>query len=190
MKQLFRFHKGGLQESLNTTIEVKDFFDLTKIVRHELDDNYACVSISKDPIIDTRLPNDWNNAEYMVNVSTYNDGNTYPIGYTNVPSLDYSESVSTHHVDNNKETMIKELIEQYRNETSYMSANRQSHQAFNQLLSFGKDVVPLVQKELESNHTDLICLLEVLYPDNIPYKGYVSKHQARKMWLSVLNEIL
>lgn len=103
-----------------------------------------------------------------------------------VDSLGYdSEIVSAQHIDDNKEKIIKELIEQYRNETSHMSANRQSHQAFKQLLSFGKDVVPYVKKELESNHTDLICLLEVLYPDNIPYNGYVSKHQARKMWLSV-----
>jgi hypothetical protein len=35
---LFRFHRGSLEESLKTTVIIKNFNDLTKYIVHDIDD--------------------------------------------------------------------------------------------------------------------------------------------------------
>lgn len=89
MKHLFRFHRGGLQESLDTTVEVQDVREIELLVRKALDDENATVFINDTPIDDDRLPSEWNRTEYMVMVNHTRWGQ-YPVGYTNVPSPDYS----------------------------------------------------------------------------------------------------
>lgn len=81
MKYLFRFHRGGLQESLDTTIEVTNKNDIVTATKKELGVDDLKIYISKKQIIDTRLPNDWNNTEYLVIVNI--NGTIYPIGYSN-----------------------------------------------------------------------------------------------------------
>lgn len=82
MKHLFRFHRGGLQESLDTTVEVQDVSEIELLVRKALDDENASVFINATPIDDNRLPHEWNHTEYMVMVNHTRWGQ-YPAGYAN-----------------------------------------------------------------------------------------------------------
>lgn len=58
MKKLFRFHRGGLAESLTTTREVADLQDLKCVIRsiYPFVSNIR-ISLAKDK--DERLPPEW-----------------------------------------------------------------------------------------------------------------------------------
>ena len=53
--KLFRRHRGGLSESLSTTIEVKNLKELKKYIKSELGFSRN-VKIKEDPVKDRRLP--------------------------------------------------------------------------------------------------------------------------------------
>lgn len=67
MKKLFRFHRGSLADSLATTIEVKDFYDLMEKVKAEYT---VCrlenIRIDKKALVDDRLPEEWDNISFYV----------------------------------------------------------------------------------------------------------------------------
>lgn len=83
MKKLFRLHKGGFLESLETTKEVADIDDILNIVR----ESYSYYSISSvsisinDRLKDDRLPSDWNGIEYPV--YAHNSNHIFIAGYSN-----------------------------------------------------------------------------------------------------------
>lgn len=56
--KLFRRHRGGLSESLSTTIEVKNLKELKKYIKSELGFSRN-VKIKEDPVKDRRLPPEW-----------------------------------------------------------------------------------------------------------------------------------
>lgn len=79
--KLFRFHRGGLLESLETTIEVEGLLDLVQYI-HDTFENVENVLILKRPIKDTRLPPKWNNISYYV-VADFENLKGQCIGMTN-----------------------------------------------------------------------------------------------------------
>lgn len=67
MKKLFRFHRGSLADSLATTIEVEDFYDLMEKIK----ENYTLcrlenIRIAKKAMVDHRLPQEWDNISFYV----------------------------------------------------------------------------------------------------------------------------
>ena len=63
--KLFRFHRGGLAESLATAREVKDLQDLKCEVRAVLP--FATnIRISQTRIADSRLPDEWDGVSHYV----------------------------------------------------------------------------------------------------------------------------
>lgn len=66
MKKLFRFHRGTLAESLDTTIEVSGFAELLEKVMETFGDSISNVQIKKECIHDSRLPEDWNEVCFYV----------------------------------------------------------------------------------------------------------------------------
>lgn len=64
MKKLYREHRGGLAESLATTIECPN--GLTDIVKHyENDKVFSNIRIRKENICDDRLP-EWETTHYVI----------------------------------------------------------------------------------------------------------------------------
>lgn len=58
MKKLFRFHRGGLTESLATTIEVTGLYESKQILAKELPYVHN-VRIHRTWLSDDRLPEEW-----------------------------------------------------------------------------------------------------------------------------------
>ncbi len=70
MKKLFRFHRGSLDESLATTVEVSGLDELRKIVSESIAwadrDYYKNICIQKEVHNDPRLPSGWNGISHYV----------------------------------------------------------------------------------------------------------------------------
>lgn len=82
MKKLFRFHRGSLAESLDTTIEVSGFADLqTEIIKH-FEGKVSNIKISKYPHRDLIQPTEWGDVYYYV-VAHYNGYRDYLVGECN-----------------------------------------------------------------------------------------------------------
>lgn len=65
MKKIFRFHRGGLAQSLATAREVKDLQDLKCEVRNVLPFS-TNIRISRSRIDDLRLPEEWGGVSHYV----------------------------------------------------------------------------------------------------------------------------
>lgn len=79
--KLFRTHRGGLVESLETTIKVDGITDLLRHIAKEMP--WAKnVKIRGEAIKDTRLPSEWNNLSYYV-VADFEGYTEQCIGMTN-----------------------------------------------------------------------------------------------------------
>lgn len=79
--KLFRSHRGGLAESLETTIKVDGIADLLRHIAEEMP--WAKnVKIREEAIKDTRLPSEWNNVSYYV-VADFEGYTEQCIGMTN-----------------------------------------------------------------------------------------------------------
>ena len=68
MKKLFRFHRGGLVESLATTLEVRGVDEIRKIVNdHTLcSGHFKNIRIEREPHADRRLSKEWGGISYYV----------------------------------------------------------------------------------------------------------------------------
>lgn len=58
MKKLFRFHRGGLAESLDTTVEVKGLCDMARHIKANMT-HVSNIHISHAKDKDDRLPPEW-----------------------------------------------------------------------------------------------------------------------------------
>lgn len=84
MEKLYREHRGGFKESIETTISIpnKEFLeDHIKNIYELLFEPYDKILIG-EPSIDKRLPPEWGDTQYMVYIQK-KSGSKYPIGYTN-----------------------------------------------------------------------------------------------------------
>lgn len=85
MAKLFREHRGGLYESLATTIECPN--GISDIVAHYKKDELMCdyvkhIYIDPNLINDERLPEDWNGISFHV-MAVCSDGKKICIGQSN-----------------------------------------------------------------------------------------------------------
>ena len=86
MKKIFREHRGGLKESLATTIECPNglsdialyFEKNSTLSQYWFADN---ISIG-EPMRDDRLPEEWGNRQYIV-TARGKDGNKFVLGFCN-----------------------------------------------------------------------------------------------------------
>lgn len=85
METFFRFHRGLLADSLETTVFVTGLPAIRKYINDTDPIFYSSLNnirIKKEPITDNRLPKEWGNTEYMV-VADFDGYNGQCIGYTN-----------------------------------------------------------------------------------------------------------
>lgn len=65
--KLFRFHRGMLADSLETTIQVKSLYDIQRAVEYAMSEiDPKNIRILNDPICDPRLPSEWGGICYYV----------------------------------------------------------------------------------------------------------------------------
>ena len=76
----------------------------------------------------------------------------------------------------------------WQNETAMLSANNFKNTHFDAIVSRGEDSVPFIYQELLKGPSLLYHALELIYPDKIKYKGYISIAQARRIWLRILRK--
>lgn len=84
METLFRFHRGSLAESLETTVFVTGL-DAIKTYIKEKEPFYPIlknIRIKKEPYVDDRLPKEWGIVEYEV-VADFIGQKGQCIGFTN-----------------------------------------------------------------------------------------------------------
>lgn len=79
-------------------------------------------------------------------------------------------------------------LKYWERETSMMSVNNFDNTHFDSIVKMGEDAVPYILTKLEEGPTPLVHALELIYPDKIPYKGFVSLNQARRLWLRILRK--
>ena len=90
MKKLFRFHRGSLDESLATTIEVSGFAELLDKVMATYGDSICNVKIQKKCIHDPRLPKEWNEMCFYV-VADFDGYKEQCIGMSNFYEFGYEQ---------------------------------------------------------------------------------------------------
>lgn len=66
MRKLFRHHRGGLQESLDTMVEVSDFSDIEQIVKEEWGDYCTNVNTVFAGDDSDRINEEWKETYYVV----------------------------------------------------------------------------------------------------------------------------
>lgn len=92
MKRLARWHRGGFQESLDTTVEVHGLRDVIEMFSQGWPTDYVKnIRIRDEKILDDRLPKEWNGAEYMV-VADICNYKAQCLGYANFYSDDASDN--------------------------------------------------------------------------------------------------
>lgn len=77
-------------------------------------------------------------------------------------------------------------IEQWERETALLSANNYNNSHFEAIVKMGAAAVPAIYSILQERPTPLVHALELIYPEKVYYKGFISLKQARKIWLKIL----
>lgn len=76
----------------------------------------------------------------------------------------------------------------WQKETAPMSANNYKNIHFDAIVSRGEESVPFIYRELLKGPSMIYHALELIYPEKIQYRGYVSLVQARRIWLRILRK--
>lgn len=66
MRKLFRWHRGGLEESLATMVEVNDFGDIERLVKEEWGDFCSNINTLYAGDDSTRIGEEWKQTYYVV----------------------------------------------------------------------------------------------------------------------------
>ena len=78
--------------------------------------------------------------------------------------------------------------ERWKKETAFLSVNNFRNIHFDAIVSRGEESVPFIYRELRKEPSILYHALELIYPEKIKYKGYISLSQARRIWLRILRK--
>ena len=79
-------------------------------------------------------------------------------------------------------------IKQWIQQTESLSANNFNNKYFESIVAKGEEAVPYIYEKLKEGPTHLVHALELIYPEEIKYKGFISLKQARKVWLKILQK--
>ena len=79
-------------------------------------------------------------------------------------------------------------IKQWIQQTESLSSNNFNNKYFESIVAKGEEVVPYIYEKLKEGPTHLVHALELIYPEEIKYKGFISLKQARKIWLKILQK--
>lgn len=79
-------------------------------------------------------------------------------------------------------------LKYWERETAMMSVNNFDNSHFDSIVKMGEDAVPFIYQKLQKGPTQLVHALELIYPEKVVYKGFVTLNQARRIWLKILKK--
>lgn len=79
-------------------------------------------------------------------------------------------------------------LKYWERETATMSVNNFDNSYFDSIVKMGEDAVPFIYRKLQEGPTQLVHALELIYPQKVNYKGFVTLNQARRIWLKILKK--
>lgn len=91
--------------------------------------------------------------------------------------------------NNNLQEIFYQNLRAWENETYLLSVHAFNSVYFQNIIKMGKDAVPFLYEEIKKSPTHLVHALDLIFPDVVDYKGFVSLQQACDKWVSILEEI-
>lgn len=79
-------------------------------------------------------------------------------------------------------------VKQWIKQTESLSSNNFNNKYFQSIVAKGAEAVPYIYEKLKEGPTHLVHALELIYPEEIKYKGFISLKQARRIWLKILRK--
>lgn len=116
---------------------------------------------------------------------------------TEQPRFDYSavmtvanegsvKKIDTHEID--CRTVFKQNLFYWNKETNMMSVNNFDNGYFKSLVEMGKDAVPMIYEELLKGPSPVVHALDLIFPNVVEYKGFVSLKESCNTWISILKK--
>ena len=76
----------------------------------------------------------------------------------------------------------------WNNQTKFLANNNFSNDFFNEIVNMGEDAVPLIYAELKKGPTPLVHALNLIYPGEVEYEGYVPLDAVCMLWETILKQ--
>lgn len=92
--------------------------------------------------------------------------------------------------DTNQKCIFETENSLWKQDTRFTSVNCFDNRHFESIVRDGKNNLPFIYEELKKGPTKLVHALEIMYPEKVPYTGFVTLNQARRLWLKILQKEL
>lgn len=92
--------------------------------------------------------------------------------------------VETTHAARSNEFKLK--YEYWKQSTSFLSVNNYDNPYYDGIINNGRVYLPYIYDDLRKGELDLIYALERIFPEKVPYSGFMPKRIARLLWLRIL----
>lgn len=92
--------------------------------------------------------------------------------------------------DDETEKRFHELLENWRNETVMLSSISKitDNESFKQIVALGEKVVPFILAEIETNPSNLVWALNMIYNKRISDNRNISITESCRLWVSELKK--
>lgn len=107
-----------------------------------------------------------------------------------VTVLNDNEPIKVNVIEESLKCEVGMDIAQWIKQTESLSSNNFENKYFDAIVSRGEDAVPYIYDRLLEGPTHLVHALELIYPEEIKYKGFISLSQARRIWLKIIRRRL
>lgn len=74
----------------------------------------------------------------------------------------------------------------WNNQTKFLANNSFNNDFFNEIVNMGEDAVPMIYAELKKGPTPLVHALDLIYPGEVEYEGYVPLDAVCMLWEDIL----
>lgn len=110
------------------------------------------------------------------------------------PQKGYSVEISASRDANALEIPQREIdmqkvitnYEYWNRESNYLSSNNYDNDDFKQIVSMGENAVPGILKIIRERPDPIVHALDLIYPNYMTYKGYVSLEEVCQIWITTL----
>lgn len=105
-------------------------------------------------------------------------------------SLDLSLSHDSQMLDVSKRELNIQMVrlnyEYWNRFSNLMSSNNYNNADFERIVAMGEDAVPGILEIIQDHPDPIVHALDLIYPDYMSYKGYVSLEDVCKTWIITL----
>lgn len=100
-------------------------------------------------------------------------------------SLDSDDESETYPVPNERFDFAANLS-YWKSQTQLSSVNNFTNSYFKTIVKMGEAAVPFILEEIQKEPSQLVHALDLIYPNKVRYKGFVSLKQACDTWIKIL----